>query len=279
VTDTTDSPADVNPWPFDTTKPNIARVYDYWLGGRANFAVDREVAGRMLQQDPELRQRVRDNREFVTGVARRAAERGISQFIDLGAGLPTYPSVHEAARAVNPLARVVYVDNDPVVLSHARALLAKGKGTAVADGDLRDPGAVLSDPALRGEIDFSQPVCVILAAVAHFLPAARAAEVTAQFMEPLAAGSWLAVSFAHFTDEELLARLYALHTTAPFQNHGDAELASFLGGLDPLPPGIAEARRWLSGVGGVPKGKSAYMLCGVGAKQSGGGARPVEVDV
>ena len=90
---------------MDTSKPNIARVYDYWLGGKDNYAADRDVAGRMLAHDPGLRDRVRDNREFVTGVARQAAERGIAQFIDLGAGLPTHPSVHEAARAVNPRAR------------------------------------------------------------------------------------------------------------------------------------------------------------------------------
>jgi hypothetical protein len=113
---------------MDTSKPNIARVYDYWLGGKDNYAADRDVAGRMLAHDPGLRNRVRDNREFVTGVARQAAHRGIAQFIDLGAGLPTHPSVHEAARGVNPRARVAYVDNDPVVVSHAQALLATGAG-------------------------------------------------------------------------------------------------------------------------------------------------------
>jgi S-adenosyl methyltransferase len=251
---------------IDTSKPNIARVYDYWLGGKDNFAIDRAVAARMLEQDPDLARRVRDNREFVTGVAQRAAEQGIAQFVDLGAGLPAHPSAHEAARKVNPLARVVYVDNDPVVVSHSQALLATGDGLAAIAGDLRDPGTVFADPAFSRVIDLSQPVCVILAAVAHFLPAAQAAEVTSRFMAPLAAGSWLAVSFAHFTDEELLARLYATHTTAPFQNHGPEELASFFGGLTELPPGTAEVRRWLSGVGGTPAGRSAYMLGGVGVK-------------
>ena len=251
---------------MDTSKPNIARVYDYWLGGKDNYAVDRDVAGRMLQHDPGLRDRVRDNREFVTGVARLAAARGIAQFIDLGAGLPTRPSVHEAARAVYPRARVAYVDNDPVVVSHARALLATGEGLAVSQADLRDPAAVLADPALRGVIDLAEPVCVILAAVAHFLPAAQAAEITAGLTGPLAAGSWLAISVAHFTDEELLARLYALHTTAPFRNHGSGQLAEFLAGLDLIPPGIAEVRRWLSGIAGTPACRPAYLVCGVGAK-------------
>lgn len=251
---------------IDISQPNIARVYDYWLGGKDNFAVDREVAARMLEQDPDLARRVRDNRQFVTKVAERAAERGVVQFVDLGAGLPTRPSLHEAARAVSPLARAVYVDNDPVVIAHAQALLATGEGLAAISGDLRDPGAVLSDPVLGSTIDLSQPVCVVLAAVAHFLPAAEAAGLAARYLAPLAAGSWLAVSFAHFADEDLLARLYAIHTTAPFQNHGSEELAWFLGGLDLLPPGIAEVRRWVSGVGGTPAGRSAYMLCGVGVK-------------
>lgn len=251
---------------IDTSKPNIARVYDYWLGGKDNYAIDRDVAGRMLEHDPELRERVRANREFVVGVTRQAAGRGITQFLDLGAGLPTHPSVHEAAREVNPLARVAYVDHDPVVVSHARALLATGEGLAVAQTDLRNPAAVLDDPVVRRVIDPAQPVCVILAAVAHFLPAPQAAGITAGFMRPLAAGSWLAISFAHFTDEELLARLYALHTTAPFQNHGMSQLTTFLAGLELIPPGIAEARRWLSGIAGTPRRKSAYMMCGAGAK-------------
>ena len=265
--DTDGSPPGLDRPASDASKPNIARVYDYWLGGKTNFAVDRDVAARMLEQDPELRQRVRDNRRFITGVASMAAGRGIGQFLDLGAGLPTYPSVHEAAREFSPRARVVYVDNDPIVLSHARALLAKGAGLAVMDADLTDPGTVFTHPVLRDEIDLSQPVCVLLAAVVHFLPAALAAEVTTRLMDWLAPGSWLAVSFAHFTDEELLAQLYAMHTTAPFNNHGEPELARFLGDLDVLPPGIAEARRWVSGIGGVPNDKAAYMLCGVGAKR------------
>jgi trans-aconitate methyltransferase len=250
----------------DTSRPNIARVYDYWLGGKENFAVDREVAARMLEHDPDLRRRVRDNRAFVTSVARKSAEQGIDQFIDLGAGLPAHPSVHEAAREVSPRARVVYVDNDPVVISHADALLARGEGLAVTAADLRDPGAVFADPVLAGTIDLSRPVGIICAAVAHFLPAAQAAELMARYTAPLAAGSWLAISFAHFTDTDLLARLFALHTTAPFQNHGSADLATFLGGLELMPPGIAEVRRWLSGIGGTPKEKHAYMLCGVGVK-------------
>jgi O-methyltransferase involved in polyketide biosynthesis len=220
----------------------------------------------MLKQDPDLALRVRHNREFVTAVAGRAAERGVTQFLDLGAGLPARPSVHEAARAVSPRARVVYVDNDPVVVSHARALLATGEGLAAVPGDLRDPEAVLADPALGDVIDLSRPVCVILAAVTHFLPADRAAELTARYMGALPPESWLAVSFAHFVDEEMLAKLYAMHTTAPFQNHGTAELSAFLDGLDVLPPGIAEARRWLSGVGGTPADAGAYMLCGAGIK-------------
>lgn len=255
-----------NSVPFDTSTPHIARVYDYWLGGNNHSAADRQVAAAMLARDPDLAQRVRDNREFVTTVAGRAAQQGILQFLDLGAGLPTHPAVHEAARAINPLARVAYVDNDPLVVSQARALLATEEGTAALSGDLRDPRTVLLEPALVGVIDLSQPVCLILAAVAHFLPAAQAAELIAHYMARLAPGSWLAVSVAHFADEELLTRLYAMHTTAPFQNHGITEIASFLGGLELIAPGIAEVRRWLSGIPGTPAEASASMLCCVAVK-------------
>ena len=113
---------------MDTSKPNIARVYDYWLGGKDNYAADRDVADRMLAHDPGLRDRVRDNREFVTGVARLAAERGIAQFIDLGAGLPTRPSVHEAARAVHPRARVAYVDSEPAVVGASGRFRPRARG-------------------------------------------------------------------------------------------------------------------------------------------------------
>ena len=138
---------------FDSATPNMARVYDYWLGGKDHYAADRAEAERLLAIYPPLRDLVRENRAFVIQAVSWAARQGIGQFIDLGAGLPASPAVHQAARAVLPAARVAYVDIDPVVLSHARALLATSDGVAAVAADLRDPAAVLADPELRAVID------------------------------------------------------------------------------------------------------------------------------
>ena len=134
---------------FDSGTPNMARVYDYWLGGKDHYAADRAEAERLLAIYPPLRDLVRENQAFVTQAVTWAARQEIGRFIELGAGLPASPAVHQTARAVLPSARVVYVDNDPVVLTHARALLATSDGVAAVAADLRDPAAVLADPGLR----------------------------------------------------------------------------------------------------------------------------------
>jgi S-adenosyl methyltransferase len=164
---------------LDATVPNMARVYDYWLGGKDHFPADRAEADLLLSLYPPLRDLVRENRAFVTRAVAWAAEQGISQFLDLGAGLPASPAVHQAARAVLPAARVAYVDTDPVVLAHARALLATSDGVTAVAADLRDPAAVLADKELRTVIDPDQPAGVILGAVLHFLDAVTARTVAA----------------------------------------------------------------------------------------------------
>ena len=161
------------------TRPSVARVYDYWLGGKDNFASDREMGGRMAELNPALPDLVRHNREFICVAAARAAAAGISQVLDLGSGLPAHPAVHEAVREVIPDARVCYVDIDPVAAVHAQALLAGGEGLAAVRADLTEPDIVLGDPGVRAVIDMSQPVAIILAAVLHFLP----------FLEPRRRGS------------------------------------------------------------------------------------------
>ena len=153
---------------FDSGTPNMARVYDYWLGGKDHYAADRAEAERLLAIYPPLRDLVRENRAFVTQAITWAARQRIGQFIDLGAGLPASPPVHRAARAVLPSARVAYVDIDPVVLSHARALLTSDDGVTAVAADLRDPAAVLAHPELRAVIDPARPAGIILGAVLHF---------------------------------------------------------------------------------------------------------------
>ena len=174
---------------FDPATPNMARIYDHLLGGKDAFPADRAEAGRLLAIYPPLRDMARESRAFVAEATAWAAGQGISQFIDLGAGLPVSPSVHQAARAVIPTARVAYVDIDAVVLSHARALLATRDGVTAVAADLRDPQAVFANPELREVIDPARPVCVILGAVLHFLDAGAARAVTAGYARLMAPGT------------------------------------------------------------------------------------------
>jgi O-methyltransferase involved in polyketide biosynthesis len=251
---------------IDAARPSIARVYDYWLGGKNNFASDRDMGGRMAEVNPALPQLVRRNREFICAAAARAAAAGITQFLDLGSGLPAHPAVHEAVREVIPDARVCYLDIDPVAVIHGEALLARSEGLAAVRADLTEPETVLADPRVRALIDMSEPVAVIMAAVLHFLPADSAAAVCAEYMSRAARGSWLIVSTGHYEDRELSDRVQQTATHARFWNHDATDLASMLAGLEPIGPGVCEARRWIAGTGGEPTGKPVYTLAGVGVK-------------
>ncbi len=229
---------------FDTTVPNMARVYNYWLGGKDNFPADRAEADFLLGIYPPLRDLVWENRAFVTRAVAWAAGQGISQFLDLGAGLPASPAVHQAARAVLPAARVAYVDNDPVVLAHARALLATGDGVTAVAADLRDPAAVLADKELRAVIDPAQPAGVILGAVLHFLDAVTACTVAGGYAGLIAPGSYLIISVACNDDEMLSKRLAQQYTAATWHNHPAEVVESFFGGLELVGPGVTEAQTW-----------------------------------
>jgi S-adenosyl methyltransferase len=251
---------------FDPTRPNIARVYDYWLGGKDNFAADRDLAERTLAMCPELPEWARDNRAFVCAAAERAAQAGITQFIDLGCGLPTRPAVHEAVRSVNRDARVAYVDFDPVVICHARALLHDVGVTAV-QADLSDPDNVLAQPEVREVIDPGVPACAIFGGVLHFMSGGRARQICADWADRLASGSWLAVTVGRYQDPELLARLTTMYTPAPFHNHTPDEFATFLAGLDLVAPGVAEARRWRAGVASRLPDHGLYALCAAAIKR------------
>ncbi len=252
---------------LDTTKPNIARVYDYMLGGKDNFAADRELAERMCKLDPGLPGIARANRDFVTAAVRRAAEAGIGQFLDLGAGLPTGAAVHHTVREVNDAARVAYVDNDLVVVNHASALLTDGPGVVAADADLARPGEVLAHPAVTSVLDVAEPVCVILASVLHFIDPDTAGAVISGYMERMPAGSWVVVSVGTTDDQDLLGRARGSYTLSAW-NHGQREIGAWLDGLHLVPPGMAEARRWVSRVGGVPQASegSWYVLCAAAVK-------------
>src|ERR1022692_1864798 len=158
---------------IDTSKPHSARMYDYYLGGKDNFAADRDTAQRAMQSWPTVRTAVRENRAFLGRAVRYLVrDAGIRQFLDIGTGLPSANNVHEVAQALAPECRVVYVDNDPIVLVHARALLASAPAwrTTYIDADLREPEKILASPAIAETLDFSQPVALMLVAVLHFVP-------------------------------------------------------------------------------------------------------------
>ena len=254
---------------FDPGTPNMARVYDYWLGGKDHFPADRAEAERLLAIYPPLRNLVKENRAFITRAVTWAALHGIGQFVDLGAGLPASPAVHQAARAVQPTARVAYVDTDPVVLSHARALLATSDGVTAVAADLRDPGAVLADPELCSVIDPARPVCVILGAVLHFMDAGAARTVTAGYARLMAPGSCLVISVASFDDESLGKQLAEEYTAAAWHNHTPDDIASFFAGLELVGPGVTEAQTWRAWTPQpVLRHREGHVLAGVARRQA-----------
>jgi hypothetical protein len=180
---------------IDASKPSVARIYDCLLGGENNFAVDRAAAEMMKSRAPELVDAAYANRGFHQRAAKWIAERGVRQFIDLGSGLPTVGNTHEVVRKVHPDARVVYVDNDPMVEVLGSRLLAGDDAAAVILADLREPEAVLGSEAVRRLVDFSQPAAILMTAVLHFVSDDDdPAGIVARYVEPLAAGSYLALS-------------------------------------------------------------------------------------
>ncbi|HEY0934129.1 MAG TPA: SAM-dependent methyltransferase [Trebonia sp.] len=231
------------PDPLRPDIPNVARMYDYMLGGKDNYPSDREAAQRtfaVLGEDV-VRGTVVQNRQFLSRAVRYlAAEQGIRQFLDIGTGLPTMNSVHEVTRSVAPDSRVVYVDNDPVVLAHARDMLNAVPGTMIARHDLRDPEAIVFDPAIRSLIDFGQPVAVLLVAILHFLADEEDPwGIVSDLMATTPPGSCLVISHLtadHYTHAAQVAAVYA-DTTPGLHLRSRADIESLFCGLPLLPPG------------------------------------------
>jgi hypothetical protein len=188
-----------NPPEIDVTVPATARMYDYWLGGKDNFEADRQAAEKIAQRLPVVFTGVRENRRFHGIAVRRLAEAGVRQFLDIGTGIPTSPNTHEIAQSVHPDAHVVYVDNDPIVLAHARAKMrcpAPGR-TGYVDADARDPVKILSSRVVAELIDFEQPVGLLMVALLHFIPTEDdPAAVLATLADALPAGSYVVISHA-----------------------------------------------------------------------------------
>ena len=229
---------------FDCSRPSIARVYDYLLGGKDNYAADRELAEQLLSQLPEIRVNARANRAFLQRVVRALAEAGVTQFLDIGTGLPTGENVHQVARMVRPSARVVYVDNDEVVAAHATALLATDDEAEFVLGDLREPQCVLA----RAEdfLDFSQPLAVLIISMLHFVPDdAQARAIVAAITDRVPAGSYLAIShWVYRPSDEDVTKQYA-GAVAELARRSAAEVAALLPqGWESLEPGLVPVTAW-----------------------------------
>lgn len=242
---------------LDTGVPHIARIYDFWLGGKDNFAADRAVAGQMSQVSPHIAEGVRANRAFLQRAVRYlAGDAGVRQFLDIGTGLPSPGNTHEVAQSVTPAARVAYTDNDPIVLAHARALLTSHPrgATSYVDGDFREPDGILS--GARDLLDFAQPVAIILGALLHVIGDEEDPYgLVARLVAAVPPGSYLVISHgATDIDPETMAELsQKLSASMPagqrpaFRDR--AGVARFFHGLDLVAPGLVPATEWRAGAG------------------------------
>ena len=258
---------------FDATKPHVSRVYDYLLGGKDNFAADRAVGDQMIASLPAIQVGVRAQRDVLGRVVRYlVGEAGVGQLLDIGSGLPTADNVHEIAQRIEPATRVVYVDNDPVVLSHARALLADDEATFVADGDLRRPAAILADPAVRDQLDWDQPVGLLMCGILHYiLDDEDPAGLTGTLYRALPPGSYVFIH--HLLDTKdpatstLQEQMRAGLGRAQFRTM--AQIRELFDGLELIEPGLVLVPEWRPdpGTPGVRHDPVLQMACvGVGRK-------------
>jgi hypothetical protein len=234
----------------DVTTPNVARMYDYWLGGKDNFAVDREAADALvsLASEPGVLRSVLANREFLGRAVRVCAQAGVRRFLDLGSGLPTQDNVHDVATRVSPDINVVYVDDDPVVCAHGQAILTRDDRVSFVRGDLRRPEEILAEPGVVRLVEAGEPVALLLVSVLHFLPDEEdPVGVVARFRDALPSGSYLIVS--HITDDsrqdeaERAVKVYE-QASAGLYPRGSAEITRLFDGFELLEPGLTTVAAW-----------------------------------
>lgn len=251
---------------FDSDVPSPARMYDYYLGGRDNFAADREAADAVIASHPDQRQLARNNRAFLVRAVEHLTSAGITQFVDVGTGIPTAPTVHEVARRTHPDARVVYVDDDPVVLAHARALLAEDPAVAVVEADMHEPETITGHPEVARLIDFDRPVGVLFVAVLHFSPDDEPRRIVEHFRRRMVPGSHLVLSAG--SSEGLsaaeLADIHEAYARTPRGGHlrARAEIGGLFEGFELLEPGLVDVSRWR----GFERPTHLSILSGVGRR-------------
>lgn len=236
------------PQDIDLDRPSGARVYDYFLGGAHNFAVDRELAGMIASMTPDIGDTMRANRAFLRRVVRRLVDDRITQFLDIGSGIPTVGNVHEVAQQADPSCRVVYVDVDPIAVSHSRAILDGNPGTVVIQADARDVEQIVADPDVRGLLDFDRPIAVLVLGVLHFVPDGDdPAGIVARLRGSVPAGSTLALVNVTHEDqppEVIEAQKLSSRTGTPIFLRSRAELLAQFDGWDLVEPGLVHLPLW-----------------------------------
>ena len=251
---------------IDTTVAHPARRYNYWLGGKDNFEADRRSAEQIEAATPTIRVATAENRRFLQRAVRFLTEQGIRQFLDIGTGIPTQNNTHDVAQAIAPDARIVYVDNDPIVLTHARALLTstpQGR-TAYLDADLREPGKILTHPDLRNTLDLTEPVALMLVAILHFIRDDEDPKgIITTLAGALPAGSYLVAS--HVTYEymppEQLTEMEAANRDGRFRARSAEQLAELLHGLQLVAPGIVSVAQWRAQDEPQPRPSAEDVFC------------------
>ena len=234
--------------PIETQRPSSARVYDYFLGGAHNFAVDRELAEMIAGMTPDIGDTMRANRAFLRRVVRYLVDRGVTQFLDVGSGIPTVGNVHEVAQRADPASRVVYVDVDPVAVSHSRAMLADNARATVIQADARDTATILGHPQTRALLDFDAPIALLALGVLHFVPDGDdPAGIVARLRRPLATGSYLALVNVTHEDqppEVIEAQKLSGRTGTPIYLRSRQELTAQFDGLPLAEPGLVHLPLW-----------------------------------
>ncbi len=272
MADGNSAPTEVAPPGVNINVPHSARIYDYWLGGKDNFAIDRQVGEAMIKAIPGMRYMAGENRKFVHRVARDlVVNEGITQFLDIGTGIPTRPNLHEIAQGHKPSAKVVYVDNDPIVLVHARALMISnpaGRSEYIA-ADIREPRSILDDPALRDTLDLKQPVGLTLIAILMLLADADDPwSLVAELRDALPSGSCLAITHptADFNPDEVNAAVAAATGAGMTLVARTKEAVSrFFGDWELLEPGLSPVSAWRPDAP-VADPQAAYYWAGVARK-------------